>query len=279
MQPLTTFLKRYSLSLGLLLMFLLTWPIDLANAGVLPFQVPMPMALLLGWGFIAASLAMTGLTLGRGAVVGLLKRFTFWRVGWRWWLIAGLLFPAIGLAAVVLNAVLTRTAPDFSTVYAFRIFGPGANLPPLIVPFFLLDAVTNGEEMGWRGYVLPRLQRTHSALWASLVLGVIWGFWHLPRFLAPGHSGSFVLLLADTVIKSVLYTWLFSNTRGSLLVVTVFHATSNTVGVFLPMANVPGPQLNVFMLAIGIELLVASGVTLATGPVWLARRGAAQAIG
>jgi hypothetical protein len=77
-------LKRYSLILGILLMFLLTWPIDLSNAGVLPFQVPFIIYIFLGWGFIFASLIMTGLTLGKEGVINLLKRYLIWRVDWNW---------------------------------------------------------------------------------------------------------------------------------------------------------------------------------------------------
>ncbi|HET7142528.1 MAG TPA: hypothetical protein VFI68_00800, partial [Anaerolineales bacterium] len=72
MNTFTGFLKRYSLPIGILLMFLLTWPIDLANSEVLPFQFPFLVYLFLGWGFIFASLIMTGLTLGKEAVITLL---------------------------------------------------------------------------------------------------------------------------------------------------------------------------------------------------------------
>lgn len=273
------FLRRHSLAAGLVLMFLLTWPIDLANSGILPLAVPMPIVLVLGWGFIAASLIMTGLTLRRGAVIALLKRFMVWRVGWQWWLVAGLFFPAVYLIAMLLNIAVTNTPPDFSPVYAYRIFGPGASLPVLVVPFFLVDALTNGEEMGWRGYALPRLQARHSAIGASLVLGVIWGFWHLPKFLAPQSSGSFALLLADTVAKSVLFTWLYNNTRGSLLLVTVFHATGNTAAVFLPVANLPGPQQSAYAVSIGLIALVAVAITLFAGPARLSRQTLLQTRG
>ena len=69
------FLKRHSLVIGIALMFLYTWTIDLSNSGVLPFQFPFAVYITLGWGFIFASLLMTGLTLGKGAVIALLKRY------------------------------------------------------------------------------------------------------------------------------------------------------------------------------------------------------------
>jgi membrane protease YdiL (CAAX protease family) len=260
------FLKRHSLIIGLALMFLYTWPIDLANSGVLPIRVPFAIYITLGWGFIFASLLMTGLTLGKDAAIGLLKRFLIWRVGWEWYLAAFLFLPAVFGAAVLLNALITHTSIDFSVVYAHQIFGPSASLLIFILPFFIFDALTNGEEMGWRGYVLPRLQAKHSALVSSLILGVVWAFWHIPKFLMPGNTSSFGLFMVKILAEAIFYTWLYNNTGGSLLLTTIFHAAGNTAGAFLPMANtVSGENLNVLVIAIALEILIAAGIVTFTG--------------
>ena len=262
----TGFFQRHSLIIGILLMFLLTWPIDLANAEVLPFQVPFIIYLFLGWGFIFASLIMTGLTLGRGAVIALLKRFLIWRVSWKWYLVAFLLSPAIQLSAIYLNSAFTRTPIDFSTVFAYKIFGPSANLPLLFLPFLISDAITNGEEMGWRGYVLPRLQAKYNALVSSLILGVVWGFWHLPKFLTPGNTSSFGLFMVRIIAVAVIYTWIYNNTKGSLLLVTLFHATSNAGGVFLPTGTtVSGENMGAFLIQVGLEIVTALVVLIYAG--------------
>jgi membrane protease YdiL (CAAX protease family) len=259
----THFLKRHSLVAGILLMFLLTWPIDFANSGVLPVKVPQVVSLTFGWGIIFASLIMTGVTLGRGAVIALLRRFLLWRVNWVWYLIAFLLYPAVFSTAVLARAALTQTGPDFSSVMAHDIFGASANLPVLIIPFFLVDLFANGEEMGWRGYVLPRLQARHSALVSSLIVGVVWGFWHLPRYLAPEHTGSFPLLMVKAMADSVIYTWLYNNTRGSLLLTAILHAAGNTAGVFLPMANtLSGANMDVYVLAAAFLILIAVTISV-----------------
>lgn len=271
------FLKRHSLACGIVLMFALTWPIDLANSGVLPIQAPFAVYIILGWGVIAASLIMTALTLGKRAVSALIIRFLIWRMGWQWYLVAFLLFPAIFATAVGLNALFTHTPVDFSGVMAHTIFGAAADLPLLVLPFFMFDALTNGEEMGWRGYVLPRLQAKHGAVAASLILGVVWGFWHLPKFLAPGNGASFGWFMLKILAEAVLYTWLYNSTRGSLLLTTIMHSAGNTAGIFLPMANtVSGENMSVLIIAVAIEVCVAVLVSIFAGPANLSRTEAKQ---
>lgn len=274
----TAFLKRHSLVLGIVLMFALTWPIDLANAGLLPFKVPFILYLFLGWGFGVASVVMTGLTLGKEGVISLLKRYLQWRVGWRWYLAPFLLAPALIVGGVYLNAVLTGVPPDFSSVMAYRIFGKSAYLPFFILPFFLTDFIANGEEIGWRGYALPRLQAKYGALTSTLILGVIWGFWHLPKYLSNWNAVSFAWFMAHTMAAAVLYTWLYNGTRGSLLLVTLFHAASNTTGLFMPMANtVSNGNMGAYILYILLEVLAAGAIIMITGSKRLSRAEPIQA--
>ncbi len=266
------FLKRNSLFIGVCLMFLFTWPIDLAYAGLLPFQVPFPVYLFLGWGFVAASILMTWLTLGRTSVAALLKRFLLWNVGWKWYVIAFLLFPAIQMIALILNTLVSGTSPDFKDVFATGIFGESANLWLFVIPFFLIDAISNGEEIGWRGYVLPRLQAKHSALVSSLILGVIWGMWHIPKNLGDGEAGAFGLLMVRIIAEAILYTWLFNNTKGSLLLVTIFHAAGNTAGVFLPS----GGQMELWV--VGLTWVAALVVIKQAGYLRLSPKLPVQAL-
>ena len=262
MKTFIEFLKRHSLIAGIFLMFLLTWPIDLANAGLLPFKVPYIISITFGLGITLAALIMTGITLGKNAVIILLKRFLIWRVGWKWYLIAFFLYPVIFTSAVLINAAWTQTPIDFSSVFAHKIFGTSAKLPFFILPFFIYDFLTNGEEMGWRGYVLPRLQAKHSAVVSSLILGVIWAFWHFPRYLAPGNTASFALLMVKVLADALIYTWVYNNTEGSLLLTTILHAAGNTAGVFLPIANTQsGEHSDVYLTAIAFLILTAIVVT------------------
>jgi len=266
------FLKRHSLILGILLMFLLTWPIDLSNAGVLPFQVPFAVYIFLGWGFIVAALIMTALTHGIGGVRALLKRYLIWRVDWKWYLAAFLLIPALNYVAILLNSAFAKTPIDFSDVLAYEIFGPSANLVLLIIPFFLFDAIANGEEMGWRGYVLPRLQVKYSALTASLILAVIWAFWHVPKFVTHWNTITFLWFTIDVIAKAILMTWMFNSTKGSLLLVTLFHASFNTAGLLLPIANnLTDTNMNMRAMISTLEIIVAVIVVIYAGAERLSR--------
>jgi len=264
MRHLPDLLRRHSLSVGVVLMFALTWPLDLAVAaearGWLPFDFPNGIELLVGYGFVLAAILMTALTLGRAGVSALLRRYLIWRAGPSWYGVV-LFGPfAVDLAAVWLYAALRGSVPGVGPVLAHRLFGPSANLALYVLPFFLFDAVTNGEEIGWRGYLLPRLQARHSALLASLITGVIWALWHVPKFLVPGNAVPFGAYLLETIAKAILFTWVYNNTRGSLLLATLFHAAINTAGVFLlpPLATDPGP----FILAAVIELAIPAAVVL-----------------
>lgn len=262
----TQFLNRYSLAIGIVLMFLLTWPLDLVNSGVVQLDIPFIILLFLGWGFVIASLIMTRLTLGKEGVVSLLKRFMQWRVGWKWYLIAFLLEPILIAFGVFGHALVTGIKPDFSEINAYELFGEGATLWLFVVPFFLIDLITNGEEIGWRGYVLPRLQTKFNALTSSLILGVIWGFWHLPKFLTHWNTISFAWFMVHILAFSVTLTWLYNGTKGSLLMVAIMHASSNTAGIFFPMASTASSEnMGTYIGYVLFEVLAALIVVIATG--------------
>lgn len=274
----TAFLKRYSLVIGIVLMFALTWPIDLANSGMMPFKVPFVVYIFLGWGFVFASLIMTGLTLGRDGVITLLKRYVQWRVGWQWYLVAVLLAPSLIVLAVYINAALVGVPPDFSTVLAYKIFGPSANLLILVAPWFLYELISNGEEIGWRGYVLPRLQAKYSALTSSLILGIIWGFWHLPKYLSHWNTVSFAWFMVHIMASAVILTWLYNNTKGSLLLVTISHASGNTAGFSMPMANtVSSENMGAYIIFVLLQVMTAVIIIIVTGPERFSRTEPVQA--
>lgn len=275
----SSFLERHDLPIGIILMFALTWSIDLALAaesrGLLPFNIPLVIALSVGYGFVVATLLMTGLLSGKRGIVALLRRYLIWRVGFGWYLVVLLLPALIYLAAIAMYVRFGGQVPDFSNTIARQLFGPTISLW-FILPFLLFDMFTNGEEIGWRGYVLPRLQWRHNALISSLILGVIWALWHIPKFLVVGNTTPFGWYLIMTLARAILFTWVYNNTRGSLLVVTLFHAAFNTTYVFLPIAPHVIGYTRIFEIAVVIECIVAIVVTLVAGSANLSRTYPAQ---
>jgi membrane protease YdiL (CAAX protease family) len=170
-----------------------------------------------------AAIIMAAVTEGKSGVKALLTRVVLWRVGLPWYVVA------LGLPTVL----------SLSTAGLYFLFG-GSELVQIVAlsPIELvLFVLVVGEELGWRGYALPLLLEERSPVTASLILGVLWGLWHLPTFLVPGTPQyglpltAFVLL---TVEYSILITWLFMHTRGSVLLATLFHGAINlSQGVFL----------------------------------------------
>jgi membrane protease YdiL (CAAX protease family) len=166
-----------------------------------------------------AAIVVTALTEGKPGVTTLLQRLKLWRVGLRWYVVA-LGLPVLLSAAVVALSILLGAPAQVE-------FSPVSLLTMIV---FVLVV---GEEIGWRGYALPKLLQNHSAVTASLILGVLWGGWHLPTFFiagSPQASIPFVAFLLFTTGASVLFTWLHLHTGGSLLIATLFHGAINSFG-------------------------------------------------
>ena len=273
----SSWLRRHPVLGGFVLMFACTWPIDLWAAADshswTTVHIPPLVPVLVGYGFVVAALAATAVTEGRDGVRTLLRRFLIWRTGLRWYAVVLLGAATVDLAAIALSVALGGPAPDFAHPFATRIMPPGVSLW-IAAPLFLLwGTFTNGEEIGWRGYALPRLQARHGALGASLVIGAVWAFWHVPKFLTAGSAQdySFWLYLFDMVATAVLYTWVFNSTGGSLLMVTLLHAAVNTSTVFLPILPAAVGDTQPKVISIGLHCAAAVAVVLVGGPARLSR--------
>ncbi len=154
-----------------------------------------------------------------------------------------------------------------STRYRFSTTRGNARATDLIV--FVLVV---GEELGWRGYAFPKLTEKFSARTASLILGVLWGVWHLPTFVIasmPQYGRPFGAFLVMTVSYSVLLGWAFLHTRGSVLIATQFHGAINLSQGFFLGGMDPAMQYWLLALVYGVAAVV---VALALGPD-LARHG------
>jgi membrane protease YdiL (CAAX protease family) len=172
----------------------------------------------------------------------------------------------VSLAATGAWVAAGGTAPAFASPPVADLYPLPAGVDPwtlfpLVFVQTLLVGSPMGEEIGWRGYVLPRLQARLPALAASLALGVAWGLWHLPLVVASGgHLGWFLL---GIVADAVLFTWLYNSTDGSLLLALLFHASIAVTGLYLATS---GPAF----LAPAAKWLVVAAVVARYGPATLA---------
>jgi uncharacterized protein len=176
----------------------------------------------------------------RRGVRELLQTLVAWRVPPIWYLVALLLPVLISAAGIALIALLGQPLPPWP-----RTEPVGALLPLLITTFAatLLYGGPLGEEVGWRGYALPRLQARYSPLMASLLLSVAWGLWHVPLHLQGVYHGIFpdglpgiVLRIVTTVPTTIMFTWLYNRTQGNLWLVILLHtALNNSAGFWLPI--------------------------------------------
>jgi membrane protease YdiL (CAAX protease family) len=199
--PLTTF---FALALGLSWLAFIPW-FGSGGDGI-PWFTFGP--------FVAALLTST--IIGGWAEIRLvLAPIARWRVNWVWYAVAIGLPLAIQFTAVIVNPFLGSAEPAW------------INVPPLasVLPTVALYAVFSGplgEEPGWRGFALPRLLATHSALTSSLLIGAIWTAWHLPLGLV-GDLSHYGLL--TTLLAAFAFTWLFQNTGGSVLLAILMHVS------------------------------------------------------
>lgn len=223
-------MRSHPLFFFYLIAFGLTWSYEvivllLLHLSLIPWIIPAPLL-----GPTLAAFIMTAITEGRPGVRRLLRRYILWRVHAQWYLFVLLGIPALlffsNLILPGAITVLRLPAPTFVlsylVTYIFIFFTGG--------PFF--------EEPGWRGFALPRLQKRSGPLLGTLILGVLWGLWRLPLFLIPGYNGAgtdfagisvpFIEFVIATTALAFIFTWVFNNTRGSLLLAMLLHASVNT---------------------------------------------------
>jgi len=203
-------------------------------AAAIPARSPLGAALLL-LGTFAPSLVALWLTAraeGSAGVRALLGRIFQWRVPARWYLFAVGYIPAIKLTAALIHRLATGEWPRFGSEPWYLI--------PLAIA--ISTPFQAGEEIGWRGYALPRLAARFGLARASILLGLLWAFWHLPQFFireADTYGQSFVVFVLQVTALTVAMAWLYAHTNGSLLLVMLMHSAVNNAKDIVPSA-VPG---------------------------------------
>ena len=230
------------------------WPLTLLNPNSSP---------LIPFGPALAAVITAYLAGGKAELLRLLRQLARWRVAARWSAAAAGL-PCL-LVAVSAGLTVSGGAPAPE-------LGPNPGWFMLLGTFaFTLVAVGLFEELGWRGYALPLLQRHRPALSAALLLGLVWAAWHLPELLSdPTGQRPPLPFLLMVLAQSVLLAWLY-NSSGSVPICMVFHAAFNTFGALVFPAMLGPDYLTLWWTLALLHVLAALVVIAVAGPLRLAR--------
>jgi membrane protease YdiL (CAAX protease family) len=218
------------------LTFVFSWSCWLAAAAMprfgAPGDAPVAAIVLTYIGTFAPSLVALAMTARAGGdgMRRLLQGIVRADVPTRWYAFALAWFPAVKFAAFLLHRVTVGSWPRFGDLPLYLFIGAIAISTP----------IQAGEEIGWRGYALPRLASRLGLGGASLAVGAIWALWHLPLFFMAGadnHGESFTLFVIAVTALSVAMAWLYVRTGASLLLVMLMHSTVNQTAFILPSAN------------------------------------------
>jgi uncharacterized protein len=185
------------------------------------------------------------------------SRIRLLRVGWRWYV-----FILLGIPAVLLLGILVLPG----ALASFQGFPPNF-LVGYLISFILIffGGGPLGEEPGWRGFALPRMQFRYGSLRATLLLGVLWTFWHLPDFLTSAQGGGPGVGLSTFYTRlpifslmvmalAIIFTWVFNHTQGSLFISILLHASINTFGTVQPLFSAPS------VISTDLPFLIGFGV-------------------
>jgi membrane protease YdiL (CAAX protease family) len=169
---------------------------------------------------------------GKKGVRALFHPIHRWRVGIHWYILV-LFYPAaVRLVARAIDIILGQSY-EFPFMPLLTYFGPNYTFMVIIALVFALPN-TLGEELGWRGFALPKLQEKYNALVSSIILGIFWGLWHIPLWIAFGQTAVPLLINVIGIVgTAILFTWVFNSTKESLLLVWIFHFAMTVTGYLL----------------------------------------------
>lgn len=223
----TFFILTYAVSWSFMI------PVALSAQGLIQARIPGALYYFASFGPAAAAIIVTGLSQGRKGIAALLGRLSIWRTGWFWYAAAILAPICLFAIAVLFNRVIDGTWPDLRLLGQIDYI-PDTGVAGVLGLWFLTYGL--GEEIGWRGFALPRLQRGRPAANAAVLLGLLWAGWHLPAFffrdtyVEMGLPG-FAMFAVSICFASVVFTWLYNGSGGSILIAILFHVFFNWLSV------------------------------------------------
>jgi len=268
-----------------LLSYLITWLIQAPGFAAMQgnFRFNDQFLLLLNissYGPTLAALAVTFALQGFSGVKSLLKRALQWRISWLVYPAVFFLFPLIsflGYQILVIGAVEGENI--------FELFLTLVILAPVnaFVGSILLDIGPLGEELGWRGFLLPRLLEKYGEIKASVILGVLWGFWHFPLFLFSEWRGNVPIWQAlalypfSTILIAYVMTKFHQAGSGSVLIAILYHGIVNYTAGYIQNAklwnikSIPPITLELIILAFFATMAIVTGVLFRKNPGNLSR--------
>jgi membrane protease YdiL (CAAX protease family) len=255
------FALSYTFFWGFLLLIIVILVMLRLQPDALPAWALQMIIILGSWMPNLAAVTVTGVVAGREGIQQLLGKFFVTRIAVRWYLVA--LFPfTIAFIAAGVYRLAGGTAPSN--------MGLSVGFWAGLIILNLLQGAT-GEEAGWRGFALPRLQETHGPVRASLILGLIWNFWHLPLWLLSGYTKLdfliYVLAFSVSIISlTFLLTWISSKTPNSLIPIVITHFSFNASLNLIDARGLGfGPTLPLLAITAGIYMVTAILVWGANG--------------
>jgi membrane protease YdiL (CAAX protease family) len=279
-----SFIKSHPLLSYFVLAYGLSWilwaPVAWVNSqSDSPPEWIMLLVLLGIYGASGAGFIMTGLVDGKPGVRKLWARVRNWRVGFKWYLVAFFAVPIVILAGVALYTLLGNSTGPFV---------------PSLLPMLLLGSIPAiifgplGEEFGWRGFALPRLQERYSAFWSSIILGILHTFWHAPLFfigritfgtIAENGLVTVPLFLSWVTLGTFVYTFVLNHTRASMLMAILIHLMANSssaivFGIFPDLSE--SAQFQIMALTQIPGWVVVVLLIVVFGPARLSRKSASQ---
>jgi len=223
--------------------------------------VGLVLVLLAATGPMVTGIAFTYLTRDKAGRRDYWKRIVdFKRIPARWYLVIFLFVPILNSLA----ALLDKLAGGGGATWGEAALNFLTNPASIILSILFATLFPFIEELGWRGYLLDRLQEKYSALFSSLILGVLWSLWHLPTFfIRDSYQASlgigtpaFWLFFAGIIPLNFAFTWIYNNTNRSTLAVILFHSMVNFTGELIALSE------RADTLSIALWFAVAVGITV-----------------
>jgi membrane protease YdiL (CAAX protease family) len=268
-----SFVRRYSVAFFYTLALAIgTGILYLVVSGTLPPRLALASVLSAS----ISGIVITAVEDGRAGLKLLFGRLLKWRAGLGYWIFAFLFIIPVFLAGSTFNPLFGGDPIDFSRIE------PAFPILPMFISFFIVAGL--GQELGWTGFLIPKLQGRHSALVSSIVRAILVTIWHLPLLLYSRHPqpaltdfpysgwiaqrGFLVTLAVMTLFAlpwSIFYTWMFNNTKGSLLLVSLLHASEIWVAYLMMSAGIDPNNIDNYWGYGAVMMLVATAIVLMTG--------------